>query len=282
MNKNEIEYVKHSFKEYLSKSDFVSASDIKSYLQSPKKYYYDKYEKKEKEEERYNYIGSAIHEMVLEPHQFFENFAISPKFDRRTKEGKENYLSFSNQNRGKIILFEDEMDIIKEVAENAMKNDTLTELLKDSYKELSCYTIDEKTGLKLKMRPDAFPKTKNTIVDLKSCQDSSPKSFKSNVYSFGYSISAAYYLDFLNRENYVFVALEKQAPYQVALYVLNDEMIEYGRQQYRMGLDLIKWSLDNNYYPSHNEFEVLKESYMLGNLENYFDDIKKSELITIL
>lgn len=282
MNKNEIEYVKHSFKEYLSKSDYVSASDIKSYLQSPKKYYYDKYEKTEQKEERYNYIGSAIHEMVLEPHEFFNNFAICPKFDRRTKEGKANFESFYAENRGKTVVFEDEMEIVRKIAESAMKNDTLTELLKDSYKELSCYTVDEKTGLKLKMRPDAFPKTKNTIVDLKSCLDSSPKAFKSNVYSFGYSISAAYYLDFLNRENYVFVALEKQEPYQVALYVLNDEMIEYGRQQYRMGLDLIKWSLDNNYYPSHNEFEVLKESYMLGNLENYFEDIKKSELITIL
>jgi hypothetical protein len=89
-------------------------------------------------------------------------------------------------------------------------------------------------------------------------------------------------MDFLNRENYVFCAIEKSAPYQTALYVLDDEMTEYGRKQYRMGLDLLKWSMDNNYWCSYNEFEILKECYELENLADFFDIINKSEKITIL
>ena len=156
------------------------------------------------------------------------------------------------------------------------------ELLNDSYYEVSCYTIDATTGLSIRLRPDILPKSKSTIVDIKSCIESSPKRFKSDVYSYGYSISAAFYLDFLKRENYVFAAIEKQAPFQSSLYVLNDDMVEYGRQQYRMALDLIKWSIDNNYWCDYVEFEILKESYVLGSLDTALETIQQSELIKIL
>ncbi len=59
-------------------------------------------------------------------------------------------------------------------------------------------------------------------------------------------------------------------------------MMEYGRKQYRMGLDLLKWSQDNNYWCDYVEFEILKECYELGNLDNFFDILSKSEMIGII
>ena len=49
-----------------------------------------------------------------------------------------------------------------------------------------------------------------------------------------------------------------------------------------MALDLMKWSVDNNYWCDYVEFEVLKESYDLGSLDTAIDTIQKSELIKIL
>ena len=277
-----VDYVKDTFQEYLSKHDHISSSDIKSFLKSPALYYHEKFTEQEKGDERHFSIGSALHELILEPELFKSNYIVSPKVDRRTKEGKAKFEEFQLSAQGKTILFEDEMDMIVKMANNAILNHTFMELLTDSYRELSCYTQDEKTGIKLRMRPDIMPKSKNTLVDIKSCIDSSPKKFKNDVYNYGYSISAAFYCDHLKRENYVFAAIEKQAPYQASLYLLNDEMIEYGRTQYRMALDLLKWSIDNNYWCSYNEFEILKECYHLGDLDNFFDTIQKSQLITIL
>lgn len=281
-NVTEIKYVKDTFPEYLSKKDHVAASDLKNFLKSPLTYYYNRFVKVDKEDERHFSIGSGLHEIILEPHLFQSNYLVAPKIDRRTKEGKIQYEQFYAEAKGKTVLFEDEMEMIRQMAENALKSPTLMELMKDSNRELSCYTTDPITRLKLRMRPDSLAKTKSTITDIKSCQDSSPKKFKGDVYSYGYSISAAYYMDFLKRENYVFAAIEKQAPFQVSLFVLNDEMIEYGRKQYRMGLDLLKWSMDNNYWCNYNEFEVLKECYELENLDTFFDNIKTTSLIHIL
>jgi hypothetical protein len=282
MNNQPIEYIKDTFEEYLGKKDYVSASDLKNFLHSPKYYYYEKYQKEQKESKKHFHIGSALHELILEPELFESNFAVSPKFDRRTKDGKAGYDLFELQNEGKTIINEDDMDMIRKMAESSLSNETFVELIKDSYREVSCYTTDEKTGLKLRLRPDAMAVNKSTITDIKSCIDSSIKKFKSDVYNYGYSISASYYCDFLNRENYVFGAIEKDAPHQLSLFILSDEMIQYGREQYRMGLDLLKWSLDNDFWCDYSQFEILKECYQLNNLDQFFDIISKSDSITIL
>lgn len=284
-NNSKIEYVKDTFEEYLTTKTHVSASDIKNFLQSPRYYYYKAFEEvkeKNKLDQRHFPVGSAVHELVLEPDLFWSNYCVAPKFDMRTNAGKQGYAEFLATSGNKTILYEDEMEMALKMAEVGTKNETFMELIKDSYRELSCYTIDEKTGLQIRMRPDSFAKNKSTIVDIKTCKDSSPRGFKKDVYSYGYSISAAFYSDFLKRDYYVFCAMEKQAPYQTALYVLDDEMYEYGRKQYRMALDLLKWSKDNNYWCDYNEFEILKECYELENLNDFFDIKQKSEKITIL
>lgn len=279
---NKINYVKDTFSQYLGKKDHISASDIKNFLKSPKYYYYNKYQKIEQSNERHFAIGSALHEMIMEAHLFKSNYIVIPKIDKRTKDGKVAYESFLVEANGKTIIMEDEMTMIVDMAENATKNKIFMSFLENSHREVSAYTIDEKTGLKLRMRPDILPMHKSTIVDIKSCLDSSPKKFKGDVYSYGYSLSAAFYCDNLKRENYIFAAIEKQQPYQTSLFSLNDEMMEYGRQQYLMGLDLLKWSYDNNYWCDYNEFEILKESYEIGNLDQFLDINESSVRITIL
>lgn len=276
-----LEYVKDTFSEYLSK-DGVSASDLKLFLDSPRTYYYAKNNEIDEEVKRHFAIGSAVHELLMEERLFYKNYVVSPKFDRRTKEGKTAYAEFEEKANGKAIITQDEMAMILEMVCSAKLNHTLNELLEDGIYELSCYGVDEKTGLNIRVRPDILPKNRSTIVDIKTCNDSSPKKFKNDVYSYGYSLSAAFYMDVLGRENYVFAAIEKTAPYQVSLYSLSDEMVEYGRSQYRMGLDLLKWSIDNDYWCDYVEFEILKESYMLDSLDTALDTIQKSELIKIL
>ena len=282
--KKKFTYVKDTFEEYLSK-DAISASDIKTFLKSPRKYWYEKispFPKPEKEQQRHFAIGSAVHEMVMEPHLFEKNYIISPKIDRRTSAGKEMYLAFQEQASGKTIIFQNEMEMITEMATNCRLNKTFLEYLEDCHFEISCYTDDIPTGLSLRMRPDILPNNKDVIVDIKTCRESSLKAFKSDVYSYGYSLSAAFYIDHIGRDNYIFAAIEKAAPYQTSLFALPDEMMDYGRYQYRMGLDLIKWSKDNNYWCDYVEFEILKECYLLGETNDFFDTIKKSSLIQIL
>tara|TARA_R110000803_G_scaffold21216_2_gene53663 strand:- start:10569 stop:11534 length:966 start_codon:yes stop_codon:yes gene_type:complete len=282
ITKPKIEYRKDTFAEYLG-SDAIAASDCKKFLESPRKFYYERNNPKvDDPDKRHFAIGSATHELTMEPEYFYENYVVSKKFDKRTKAGKEEFAQFYELNKDKVIINEVEMAMVKEMSANAKLNRTFLEFLEDSICEVSAYTIDEKTGLHIRMRPDMLPQTKNAIVDIKTCRSGSPKGFKKDCYNYGYSLSAAYYTNFLGRENYVFAALENQAPYQTSLYALDDEMMDFGRYQYRMALDLLKWSFDNNYWCDYVEFEILKECYLLDDLSDFFDTLEKSELIQIL
>jgi hypothetical protein len=179
-------------------------------------------------------------------------------------------------------VFEDEAVMITKMAESARLKKPLVELMRDSYREVSCYKEDEKTGLMMRIRPDILPENKSTIGDLKTCLDSGKKEFTKSIYAWRYDISVPYYLDMLGREHYVFVAIEKTAPYQTSMYQLDDEKVDLGRKQYRMALDLIKWSIDNDYWCDYNEFEVLKECYELENLNQFFEIRDRSEGIILI
>ncbi len=284
-NTQPIEYIKDTFEEYLGKKTHISASDIKNFMHSPRYYYFKAFQEvrsKDADDGRHFSVGSALHEIILEPTLFKTNYVVTPKFDKRTKVGKEEYANFVENLGGKTLLYEEEMEMVLKMGEETLKNDTFVELIRGSVREVSCYTTDELTGLKLRLRPDSLAVTKSTITDIKTCLDSSYQKFKKDVYSYGYSITASFYTTYLNRENYVFCAIEKEAPYQASLFVLDDEKMDYGRSQVRMGLDLIKWSMDNNYWCDYTEFMILKECYELGNLDEFFEIKKQSEKIMIL
>lgn len=287
--KPKINYVKDSFADYLGKTNMVSASDLKLFLSGPAIYFYKKFqEPKSDNPERHFAIGSAIHECILEPQEFLKHYFVIPKVSLISAAGKAEYAKAQLKAEGKTIIFDDEMQMINKIVNNVTKNKTFMALIKDSYREVSCYTIDEKTGLEVRLRPDILCNKLSNIIDIKSCLDSSKKGFKRDVYAYSYSLTDAYYSDFLNRENYLFFAVEKEEPRQCCLYALNDEMKQYGRTQYRMGLDLLKFCKDNNYYPAYDAFELLKEYYELNkdfgpiSKGGFFQTLEASELITII
>lgn len=270
--------IKNTFQEYLSDKERVSASDIKLFLHSPRSYYFEKFEKKKEEDEeqkRHFIVGSALHELILEPHLFEQHYCISRKFDMRTKKGKEDSETFANSNQGKVILYLDEVEMINNMAQEALKNETFKFLIKNSTRELTIHTEDEgRTGLGVRLRPDVYCNDKPTLVDLKTCLQSDLRSFRRDVFKFGYDITAAYYIDFSGKENYVFAASEKEEPYQFSLFTLSEEIISAGRMKYRMGLELLKWCKEHEYWPDYNEFELMKRMYQNGTIER-FDEFRK-------
>jgi len=90
----------------------------------------------------------------------------------------------------------------------------------------------------LKARPDCFNIENNFISDIKTCQDNSPKSFRYDVYKWGYHLQAVVYSEVMGIpvENFRFIAIETKYPYSVQLYSLNEKMIEEGRFGFQKAL----------------------------------------------
>jgi exodeoxyribonuclease VIII len=224
---------------YYAESEHISSSKIKTLLKNPYLYL----NPPEREENPYFAIGSATHSLVLEPHKFDAEFAVAPKCDRRTKVGKDVWASFISSSVGKTIISAQDFDIAKGMAEAILKNTYAQALLQSGISE--CSFFGEINGKKVKCRPDRYREDLGIVIDIKTTDDASPDGFAKTVANYGYYIQAPFYTDCLkslnkNAQKFVFIAVEKKHPHMVGIYELDQVSIEFGRNEYKRGFEILE------------------------------------------
>jgi len=244
--------------EYHSHDEYLSTSQIKILLKKPYLYF-----NPQPQEHKYVFdIGSMIHTLILEPEKFVLDYAVAPKCDKRTAKGKKDWLEFNEKNKDKIVIKSEDFDNCIALQKAALSVPEVVSLLKGSVSEMS-YFITDKDGIKKKCKPDSFKVNKNSkriILDVKSCEDASPDAFKRDIAKWGYHIQAPHYLDVLDGDRFVFIAIEKKPPYMTGIYDLPPEDLDLGR-------DLIKKAIAISKQPE-------KYKYPLYNVESKIITLK--------
>nr|MDA3854605.1 PD-(D/E)XK nuclease-like domain-containing protein [Bacteroidales bacterium] len=196
-------------------------------------------------------FGNAFHCMVLESTKFHTEYVLSPVLPigitSRMNKGKELLKAFSIKHAGKRVICEEDLALLEVMTESVRNHPRASKVLEvgKGIIEASFYHIDEETGVLVKIRPDYMRRGKY-IADLKSTVDANNDGFSRHCHTYGYHISAAMYLEVFKAvtgEDYsgkfVFVAQEKERPYAIASYVISDEALALGADQYRKALRLI-------------------------------------------
>ncbi len=194
-------------------------------------------------------LGSLVHAVVLEEEYFKDMYAIMPKFDRRTKKGKADYEEFCQINEDRVICKEEDWETAMLMRDAVRSHPAASALLRRKGKvEQSLTWEDPDSGLNCKGRIDLLlegrGRQKPMIVDLKTTQDAGPD-FAKSIAKFGYHTQAAFYQDgMMHGENrncgFTIIAVEKQPPYAVGVYLLDKAALEQGRKNYKKVL--ISWS----------------------------------------
>lgn len=167
-------------------------------------------------------LGSLVHCAVLEPDELQKRYQLAP--DRRTKEGKAAVVEMAAA--GIEAVSEADLAQALQMADAVCSNRTSALLLSSGLAEQSYWWDDVATGMKCKCRPDWI--NGNVIVDLKTCQDASPAGFAKSVAQWSYQQQAAHYLAGTLATRFIFIAVEKSAPYAVACYELDTEAMIHG------------------------------------------------------
>ena len=203
--------------EYHSGKGISKSGLFKIISKSPMHFYYDL--KNPPEKTQALTFGSAFHKYVLEESDFSKEFVIQPIIDRRTREGKEQWNEFVEKSKGKEIITQTDLEIIREMKESIYNNKHAVKLLSGEH-EQSYYWNDDLTDELCKCRPDSLLELENQciITDLKTCQDASTDSFMRDVVKYGYDMQAAMYCAGVEAVtgkecSFVFVAVEKSPPY---------------------------------------------------------------------
>ena len=184
-------------------------------------------------------LGEAIHLAILEPDLFVKTYVVAPKVDGRTKEGKRAKAEFELANRGKSIIDADNYAVCMAMSEACNKHHLANSIIKSATAtEVSGFFIDDETKVLCKLRADAICENHDTIFDIKSTLCASPVEFEKSIFNYGYHRQAAWYLDGCAKlgkklSNYAIIAIEKTAPFCLAVYRLKDEAIELGREENR-------------------------------------------------
>lgn len=217
------------------KKEGISASDIKKMMKSMAHYKYYKDHPDENDSEALQF-GRAYHKLMLEPDDFDNEFIVSPKFDRRTKEGKAAYEEFLKNAEGKEVINEDTYQKLLEM-QVALYNTPYVKLLIKGEHEKSFFWTDEKTGIPCKCRPDSFGQIKGqyVCVDLKTTNDAETDHFMKDALKFGYDIQADHYCEGLESVykkpfKFIFIAQEKTAPYLVNVLEADEYFMASGKE----------------------------------------------------
>lgn len=173
-------------------------------------------------------LGSAVHALVLEPEK---NLVIRGPEDRRGNKWKVDKLAADID--GKILLTEGDYDLAQAIASPLINHEVVKGFISqpDFVAEGSFFATDPVTNVKIKCRPDGFVPSSGVVFDIKTTRDASPDGFPREIRSYNYDLQAAFYLRCLRAAGYdantfIFVCVEKEAPYAVCLHTLTDRYLE--------------------------------------------------------
>lgn len=200
-------------------------------------------------------FGNALHTFVLEPDDFHKRYAVFQKINRQTKVGKEAYAQFLLEVDGKALISEDAYDEIRAMSDAIQAHELARDMISDAWYEKSIYWNDSNTDLLCKVRPDIWHD--GFIVDLKTTVSARYSDFQKSIFNYGYHIQAGMIQEALrcalgkDIKTFVFVAIEKEPPYALAVYQLEDMALEHGVRQFRDIIMGIRRCIDENHWPSY-------------------------------
>jgi hypothetical protein len=203
-------------------------------------------------------FGQAFHYRVLEPPLFDGRVAVSPKFDRRTKAGKEDSAAWEDKNVGKLIISQDDFDLIEGMAAAVERSAEAQKVLEATKCEISVFWTEKETGKQCKCRLDAYRQDTGVIVEIKGVR-SAKRGFSSQIIDCGWHRQAAWQREGLRfhglpASHVVFIAVEKDRPHLLTVSELSADHVDLAARSNVAILKRIHAAILANQFPGYDQF----------------------------
>lgn len=221
-------------------------------------------------------LGTATHTLLFEPERWSKDIIVIPedapkKATKAQREAKNPsvealasiqwWTDFEERCQMKCVINQDQYEQAKGMVNAVMACEDILPLLKhpSAKSELSINAIEKVDGIdiKCKMRCDLLTEDGKTILDLKTCVDSSYDEFSRTFMGQGYWMQAAHYMATARLagvpvERFIFIAVEKERPHCVSLYQLGDESLQRAYEIRRRLLKVLASCSATGKYPASN------------------------------
>lgn len=239
-------------------------------------------------------LGTAAHTAVLEPHLFSHTYTVAEQCSATTKAGCQCSKGGSVRCDGRwfcgqhvpagasadeiTVLSLEEREQCAGMWASVHAHPTAAPLLALPGEVEASPVWEVADSLACKARIDKLCQQHGVVLDLKTTKDASPQGFQRTVFARGYHRQAAFYLDGLAAlgvtvNDFVFIAVEKTAPYAVGVYRLTDEAVEAGRRELAALLARFREYLRRDYWPGYGDgiLDISLPAWAWGQLETLED-----------
>jgi exodeoxyribonuclease VIII len=173
-------------------------------------------------------IGRLVHMASLEPQRYSKEVLTAPEMDRRTKLGKELWENFTSALKpDQVAITQSESELITNVAASARIGlAKISQSMGDPEWIVETSRVGKFEGIDIKGRPDLV--LGDTVVDVKTTNDASLKSWSRDCVNYKYHLQCAWYLHLCGAKRFLFVVVEKNPPYDWTIYELDEQAIAEG------------------------------------------------------
>lgn len=251
----------------------LSSTGIKRILQSPMHYRWD-FLNPDESTTAAKTMGSALHMGILEPNRFDSGAILTIPEDapnrptsRTMKAAKPSpaslaamdyWADFDRRGQGKIVLTEAQAAVVQGMVNSARRHPLYAELFSGGQSEVSYQWTDARLEIPCRCRFD-YLRADHLAVDLKSTRDASPEGFARAVASYSYHIQEAHYRNGFEHlhthsvSGFVFFAIENEAPFGCAIYVLQPNAINFALDRVEAAMLLYAQARKSGYWRGYSE-----------------------------
>jgi exodeoxyribonuclease VIII len=216
-------------------------------------------------------IGEMVHRAVLEPGALMNKYVSDETIykasgSRLKKDYKEAKAAIESS--GKYVINYEDFSMANTMIQKVFSHEKLQNILKKGQAEKCIYARDPETGLIIRCKPDYMFVSDGINFDLKTTKDASMEEFSKSIWNYRYHAQAAYYnlvctlatgIDF---KYFIFGCLEKEEPYDIALYYIDDGALDKGETEIRQDLNNYANAIETNNFPGYSrDIEAISLPY---------------------
>jgi hypothetical protein len=216
-------------------------------------------------------FGRALHCAVLEPEVYAATYVqpVEHPYRRPTpaqrnakKPSPETVAAvaywdqWAMANAGKVEITAEDAARIEGMRQSILRDPLARKLLTGGVAEETIVWDDPRTGLRCKARADYHTAERGVVADLKTCEDASEEGFRIAAARYSYHLQHAHYasaFQALGHElrAFLFVAVEKEPPYAVAVHTLLPESEARGIALRDRAMDALDQCLRTDSWPAY-------------------------------
>lgn len=234
---------------YYADKEYLSNSMLKLLRQSPTKFHLMRQGKWSYPSASYFDVGTALHALFLEG-------VDKTVLWEGTRRGND-YKEFKAEHSDKLILPAKDYDTVHNMHNKLRKLSEVDELMGELFKPevpgIMEHITPSFTNIKLKGKADAlvFDGDSTYLVDLKTTAKSLEDFKKSAKWMF-YNQQAYLYSKIFGVDDFYFLVIEKEFPYEVGIFKASDEFLSSGEWEFNKSIEMYENLFLNQEFNPYN------------------------------